>query len=94
MLRFYGYCIRLMRATLLALLVCSACFAQSVTIRVINGGDARGLAKQDVAVQYFYDNPTKVTPAVHLETDSSGETQFSIPQPAPEHLFVHVTLTS
>jgi len=94
MRRLYGCCVPLMRATLLAPLVCSACFAQSVTVRVINGGDGRGLAKQDVAVQYFYENPTKVTPAIHLETDSSGETQFSIPQPVPAHLFVHVTLTS
>jgi hypothetical protein len=89
-----GYNPQIMRTLALLLLVCPACFAQSVTVRVINDEDGRGLAKQGVSVQFFYEKPAQVSAPLHLETDSKGEAQFSIPEPAPAHLFVHVALTS
>ena len=83
-----------MRALALVLLLCPVCFAQSVRVRVINGKDGRPLPKQAISVQFFYEKPAKVSPPLHLETDSNGEAQFSIPEPTPAHLFVHVALTN
>jgi len=89
-----GYSPQIIRTLGLILLVCPACFAQAVSVRVINEENGRGLAKQGVSVQFFYEKPSQVSSALHLETDSKGEAQFSIPEPAPAHLFVHVALTS
>src|SRR5208283_1899551 len=81
-----------MRALALVLLLCPVCLAQSVRVRVVNGKDGRPLPKQAVSVQFFYEKPAKVSPPLHLETDFKGEAQFSIPEPTPAHLFVHVAL--
>jgi hypothetical protein len=83
-----------MQTVVFVLLVFPTCFAQSVRIRVIDDKDGRGLPKQSVSVQFFYEKPASVSPPLHLETDSNGEAQFTIPEPTPAHLFVHVALTS
>jgi len=65
-----------------------------VKILVINGNNSRPMSKQGVFVQLLYEKTTKVSPPLHIETNANGEAQFSIPEPAPEHLDVRIALTS
>lgn len=83
-----------MRALILMLAVCPVCYAQSVRVRVVDGKNGHGLPKQAVSVQFLYEKPAKASPPLHLETDSNGEAEFSIPEPSPAHLSVRVALTS
>jgi hypothetical protein len=83
-----------MRVLILVLLLCPVCFAQPVTVRVVSGKDGHPLPKQAVSVQFFYDKPAKVSPSLDFETDSNGEAQFDLPEPAPVHLNVRITLPS
>jgi len=74
------------------------CFAQAVTIRVINAADGRPLKKQPVSFSLLYDKGEK-TPANYEsslsgETDANGEVQFRISEPVPAHFSAMVHLTS
>jgi hypothetical protein len=74
------------------------CFAQTIRIRVVNDKTGDSLQKQPVSIALFYDKSER-TPATHdaglnLETDEKGESQFSLPEPAPAHLVAQVHLTS
>ena len=82
----------------LALLVGPFCFAQVVTVRVINAANGRPLQKQHVSVSLLYDGGQKPPPRseaiVTLDTDANGEARFTLPQPAPLHMSALVRLTS
>jgi hypothetical protein len=79
-----------MRAFAWVLLLCSACLAQEVTVRVVNDADGRPLPGWKVEV--YFVNPKQGKDAVqgphHLETDADGTAQFTLPQPVPEVLDV------
>jgi hypothetical protein len=83
---------------LLGLLLCPHSFGETVTVRVINEKNGHPLSKQPVVVQFLYEKGTKVSEnneaVLHLETDSSGEAKFSIPQVIPETLWVRANLTT
>jgi len=74
------------------------CFGQAVKIRVVNANNGHPLPKQKVSVALLYEKG-EMTPAnydtnLRLETDSNGEVQFSLPEPAPVHLAAWVRLAS
>ena len=83
---------------LFVLLVARLGFAQTVTVRVINSNNRRPLQKQPITFQLLYDKPETVPVGVdrlmRRETDTKGEAQFTVPEPAPEHLAVQIKLTS
>jgi hypothetical protein len=83
-------------ACILILLIVPLCAAQSLTIRVINAKDGRPLQRQRVSVTLLYDRgeaqPAKYDATLALETDAEGKAQFSLPEPAPRHLAVRVTV--
>ena len=83
-----------MRALLWTVLLGDVCFAQSVTVRVINDNDKRPVPKQAVMVQFFYENPKGISAPTYLTTDDTGETRFTILEPRPKQVSVGVTLTS
>lgn len=66
----------------------------TVKVRVINGSNSQPMPKQGVFVQLRYEKATNVSAPLHIETNSHGEAQFSIPQPVPKHLDVRLALTS
>jgi hypothetical protein len=73
-------------------------FAQTVTVRVINGKNQRPLVGQSVRVSLLYGKGEKV-PALFdanlsLKTGVDGETKFSLPQPPPAHIYVNVLIDS
>jgi hypothetical protein len=82
----------------LLLLVGPFCFAQVVTVRVINAADGHPLQKQHVSVSLLYEKgekaPTKYDANLSLETDANGEAHFTLPGPAPPHISAQVRLTS
>ena len=82
----------------LLLLVGPLCFAQVVTIRVINTADGRPLQRQQVTVSLLYDKGEKTPPKydanLSLESDANGEAHFTLPEPAPSRLSARVRLTS
>jgi hypothetical protein len=81
-------------ALAIVMLLCPACYAQSVSVRVLDAKHKVGLANETVSVQFVYDKPASVTPPLRLKTDSNGEARFDMPDPRPEHLDVRVALTS
>lgn len=84
-----------MRGLLLILVLCSqCCFAQIVTVHIVNAKDGKPLSGQAVTVQFLYENPAHASSVLHLETDSNGTAQFHIPEPRPEHLNMKVALDS
>src|SRR5437899_4871949 len=90
-------CFRYLTSFLL-LSVGPSCFAQAVTIRVINEIDGRPLQKQQVGLSLFYEKgettPASYEPNMSGETDANGKVQFRIPEPIPAHFSVMVHLTS
>lgn len=72
------------------------CLAQAVTIRVINADGGRPLQKQKVSVTLLYDKgekrPAKYDATLALETNTSGEAQIKLPEPAPAHLAVSLPI--
>jgi hypothetical protein len=79
----------------LMILVGSSCFAQEVTVRVVNSNGG-ALRKQPVEV--FLSNPESPTTDhtvshLKLETDSKGEAHFTLPEPGPSHISVNVRLS-
>jgi len=80
------------------MLVEPLCFAQVVTVRLINAADARPLQKQEVSLSLLYEKgektPTKYESNLSLETDANGEAHFTLPEPSPSHISAQVRLTS
>jgi hypothetical protein len=76
----------------------SLCFAQLVTIRVIDARNGYPLQKRQASLRLLYGKnektPAKYEPTLLLETDDNGEAQFKLPEPAPEHLEAWVGITS
>lgn len=74
----------------------SMCFAQTVTIRVINGKGGHPLARQSVTVSFLYDGaekaPLEFSSQLSLQTDKKGEARFTFPQPSPAHLSATVNI--
>jgi hypothetical protein len=63
-------------------------------VRVLDSKDGHGLAKAAVSVQFLSKTLGKASPSLQLQTDSNGETQFTIPEPRPDRLSVEITLNS
>ena len=83
--------------TALLLLACSlgqTCFAQGITVRVINGRNGHPLSKQTVVAQFLDEQPAKVSTPQEITTDRNGDAQIAVPKPAPKHLNVRLVLTS
>jgi hypothetical protein len=82
----------------LLLLVEPLCFAQAVTVRVVNAADGHPLQKQQVSVSLLYEKgektPAKYEANLSLETDANGEARFTLPEPTPPHILAQVRLTS
>jgi len=72
------------------------CYAQAVTIRVINSNDGSPLRNQQVSVSLLYDRgeaqPANYNGNLSLETDANGEAHFVLPGPAPTHISAQVRL--
>jgi hypothetical protein len=74
------------------------CFAQVITVRIINDKNGHALAGQKISVSLFYGKgetaPQKYDSHLSLETDANGVAQFILPQPPPAHLWVGAGLPS
>jgi hypothetical protein len=74
------------------------CFAQVITVRIINDKNGHALPGQRVSVSLFYGKgetaPEKYDSKLSLETDANGVAQFTFPQPPPAHLWVGAGLPS
>jgi hypothetical protein len=72
------------------------CFAQAVTIRVVNADNGRPLRDQQVNVSLLYQGgeavPEKYDAHLSFHTDANGEVRFVLPHPAPGHLSAQVEL--
>lgn len=70
----------------------SSCFAQTVTIRVIDGKNGRPLAGQGINVSLLYDGvekaPAEFSGQLNFQTDDKGEAHVTLAQPPPAHLAV------
>lgn len=82
----------------ISVLVCLApwCFAQTVTIRVINGKNGHPLSGQGVAISLLYDGsekaPADYVAQLSLKTDDNGEAHFRLPEPPPAHIAASVRI--
>jgi hypothetical protein len=76
----------------------SVCFAQVITVRIINDKNGRALPGQRISVALFYRDgetaPQKYDSKLSLETDANGVARFTLPQPPPAHLWVGAGLPS
>jgi hypothetical protein len=72
------------------LLLSSFCFAQQVTIRVVNSSDGQPLPGWKVDVYFVNQTQGKgaLQGAQHLQTDADGVAQFALPQSIPDVLRV------
>ena len=83
-------------ACFLLLSVAPCCLAQEAKVRVLNGGNGRGLPKVAVSVSFLYDKkydkeiPTNYVAPLKLETDENGEAHFKFSQPPPAHFSTQV----
>lgn len=74
------------------LIFVSTCFAQELTIRVLNAKDGKPLPEESVTVQFL--GQAAAPPPLQLQTDQIGEARFDVPTPSPKVLSVRVVLTS
>jgi hypothetical protein len=85
-------------ASLFLLWPASSLCDQFVMVRIVSAKDGQPLKNQAVSVSYLYDKTEKAPPnldaVLHLQTDANGEAAFSLPEPAPAHLWAVVHLTS
>ena len=76
----------------------SFCLAQPVTVRVINVHTGRPLQKESVSFTLLYfkgeKTPQSFEPNLIGVTDTNGEAQFQVAEPAPAHFSVMVHLTT
>jgi hypothetical protein len=82
----------------LLLSVHSLCLAQRITIRLIDVRDGRPLPNRQVSLSLLYDKdertPPKYEAALYSKTDSNGQAEFRLPEPAPAHLSAWADVTS
>jgi hypothetical protein len=82
---------------LFILWISPSCFAQVITIRVINITNGRPLQNQKVSISLLYNGgerpPTKYEGIVNLETNVKGEAQFELPDPPPRQLSISVRIS-
>jgi len=74
------------------LFLAGSCFAQQLTIRVVNSGDGRPLPGWTVDVYFVSQtqgNGAIVGALHHLQTDADGAVQFTLPQSVPDVLTVN-----
>jgi hypothetical protein len=80
------------------LCLCPICFAQTITIRVINIRNGDPLQKQQVSISIGYDKgeeaPAKYDKIVNLETDIEGKAEYNLPEPPPRYVHFRVRLSS
>jgi hypothetical protein len=69
---------RAMRVFIGVPLLCHVSFAQTITVRVINGNDGHPLREQTVVVQFLDEQPIRASSPLQMKTDASGEAQFRI----------------
>jgi hypothetical protein len=81
-----------MRFLMMLLMLVSFSHAESVKVFVLNGKNGRPLSGASVSVQFFYDNPAKVTTPLSLETSPEGSVDFGLPSPLPNHIGLQVSL--
>src|SRR5467141_4633750 len=66
------------------------CYAQAVTIRVINANDGSPLRDQQVSVSLLYDRgeaqPAKYDGKLSFQTDAYREDHIVLPRPATTHI--------
>jgi hypothetical protein len=64
------------------------CFGQTIRIRVVDVQTERP-PKATISISLLYDKSDKTPPhfdaVLSLKTDEKGESQFSLPEPAPVH---------
>jgi hypothetical protein len=72
------------------MLVAPSCFAQEMTVRVVNAANGRPLKDQLV---YIGVREPLVWNDLQLKTDANGEARFTLPDPAPPHMRVNVLLS-
>jgi len=81
----------------LLLLVGPFCFAQTVTVRIMNAARGHPLQNQHVPVSLLYEKgektPAKYEANLTMKTDANGEAHFTLPEPAPPHISAQVRLT-
>jgi hypothetical protein len=85
-------------ASLLLVWSIGHCFAQVITVRIVNDKNGHALPGQKISVSLFYGKgetaPEKYDSKLSLETDANGVAQFTLPQPPPAHLWVGAGLPS
>jgi hypothetical protein len=83
---------------LLSILITSVAFSQVIKIRVVDIKNERPLANRSIALTLLYDKgertPDRYDGLLRAQTDSKGEAQFRLPEPAPTHLSAQVGLGS
>ena len=76
----------------------SACFGQSISVRLINMTNGHPLKKQRVSLSLVYYKgeqvPTKYDKIIDRETDIKGEAHFDLPEPPPNRLAFDIHLSS
>jgi hypothetical protein len=77
-------------AILVMLFLCPLCFAQSVTVRVVDT-TGQPISDQVVTAHFLFANPANDR-AFNQRTDANGEALLQLPQPTPEAMDVEVGL--
>ena len=79
-----------------ALFSLGSCFAQVVTIRIVNPNNGKPLHGRQVSVSLRYEKgesvPEKYDANLNLVTDANGEVRFALPNPAPRYISAEVSL--
>jgi hypothetical protein len=70
-----------------------ACFAQTISVRVLNIANGRPMGNLSVEVSMLHANGSTDRPDLRLVTAANGEVQFELPKPAPSHFAVRVELS-
>jgi hypothetical protein len=81
---------------LFLLWISPSCFAQVITIRVINITNGHPLQNQQVSISLHYNGertPAKYEGILNLETNVKGEAQFELPDPPPKQLSISVRIS-
>ena len=82
----------------LVMSVHSLCLAQRITIRLIDVSNGRPPPNRQVSLSLLYGKnertPAKYEAALHSKTDSSGQSEFRLPEPEPAHLSIWADVTS